>query len=277
VPTACRSGGDGDVDVLAVALAAVLTIVVAMTVTAAVARRQGRAVVVDAAWGPAFVAVAVVAAVIGQALDSGSAGRRWLVVVLVAVWGLRLAGHLVGRLRSTGAEDPRYERMLGGRVGSVPWRRVVVRVFVVQGAAVLLVSLPLLAAATTATVAVVAVVAGVLAWLLGIAFEAVGDAQLRAYKQDPDRGPVMDRGLWAWTRHPNYFGDACVWWGLWLAGGAAGGWAAALVTLPAPVAMTWLLVFGSGARMTDRHMRGRPGWAAYEARTPGFVPRPPRR
>ena len=65
---------------------------------------------------------------------------------------------------------------------------------------------------------------GVVVWAVGIVFEAVGDAQLAAYKRDPDRGPVMDRGLWGWTRHPNYFGDACVWWGIWLVGGAASGW-----------------------------------------------------
>jgi len=263
-------------DVLIVSVAAALTIVVAMGATAAVARAQGRVAVVDAAWGSTFAAVALVGGVVAELLSAGSAGRRWLAVALVAIWGLRLASHIVDRLRSTPEEDPRYADMLGGKVGEIPWRRVVLKVFVVQGTAVALICLPVVAGVAVDTRAGWAIGVGVAVWLLGLVFEAVGDAQLRAYKSDPDRGPVMDRGLWGWTRHPNYFGDACVWWGIWLVGGVAGGWVAALVTLPAPVAMTWFLVFGTGARMTERRMRGRPGWAAYEARTSMFVPRPPR-
>jgi steroid 5-alpha reductase family enzyme len=86
----------------------------------------------------------------------------------------------------------------------------------------------------------------------------------------------MDRGLWRYTRHPNYFGDACVWWGLWLVGGLASGWAVALVTVLAPVAMTYFLVFATGARLLEREMMTRPGYPEYAARTPMFVPRPTR-
>jgi len=262
--------------VLIVSVAAAVTIAVAMGLTARVARAQGRVVVVDAAWGATFVALALVAAVVAQALDTGSSGRRWLVVGLVVIWGMRLANHMVDRLRSASAEDPRYVDLLGGKVGEIPWRRAVLKVFVLQGAVVALISLPVVAGTTLRTSADWPIAAGVATWLLGLTFETVGDAQLRAYKADPNRGPVMDRGLWSWTRHPNYFGDACVWWGIWLVGGSAAGWIAALVTLPAPAAMTWFLVFGTGARMTDRRMRGRPGWAEYEARTSMFVPLPPR-
>jgi steroid 5-alpha reductase family enzyme len=118
--------------------------------------------------------------------------------------------------------------------------------------------------------------AGVAVWAVGYVFETVGDAQLAAYKADPDRGPVMDRGLWAWTRHPNYFGDACVWWGLWLAGAAATGWLPALLTLPAPVAMSYFLAYATGARPLERMMMKRPGYPEYAARTSMFFPLPPR-
>ena len=114
-------------------------------------------------------------------------------------------------------------------------------------------------------------------WAVGVLFETVGDAQLAAYKRDPDRGPVMDRGLWSWSRHPNYFGDACVWWGIWLAGGLASGWLPGLASVVAPVAMTVWLVWITGARLLERTMMKRPGYPEYAARTSMFVPLPPRR
>ena len=132
-------------------------------------------------------------------------------------------------------------------------------------------------AGDAATVWWPAVGAGVALWLLGLVFEVVGDAQLAAYRRDPDRGPVMDRGLWAWTRHPNYFGDACVWWGLWLVGGLGSGLVPGLLTLLSPVAMTYFLVYATGARLLERTMMARPGYAEYAARTSMFLPRRPSR
>jgi steroid 5-alpha reductase family enzyme len=87
----------------------------------------------------------------------------------------------------------------------------------------------------------------------------------------------MDRGLWGWTRHPNYFGDACLWWGIWLAGGAASGWLPAAATVASPLAMTWFIRNVTGAKLLERTMSTRPGWDAYAARVPLFFPRPPRR
>ena len=107
-------------------------------------------------------------------------------------------------------------------------------------------------------------------------FEVVGDAQLAAFRADPaTRGTVLDRGLWAWTRHPNYFGDFCVWWGLSLTAWTSG--AALAVSVVSPLLMSYLLIGGSGKRLLERHMADRPGYAAYRARTSGFLPRPPRR
>lgn len=116
---------------------------------------------------------------------------------------------------------------------------------------------------------------GAALWVVGLTFEAVGDFQLARFRADPaHRGTVMDRGLWAWTRHPNYFGDFLVWWGLYLM--ACGTWQAALVCLVSPVVMTLLLTVGSGKRLLEAHMADRPGYAAYAARTSGFLPLPPR-
>ncbi len=256
-------------DFWTVAALSFATAAAVMTATALVARRIGRVSVVDVAWGIGLVAVALVCALLAETWQS------WLLVALVAVWGGRLSWHIFRRARGHG-EDPRYEAMLGGPLREVGFAVAVRKVFLVQGVAIWFVGLPLQAAAVRGPEWDALVWVGVAVWLLGVVFESVGDAQLAAYKQDPDRGPVMDRGLWAWTRHPNYFGDACVWWGIWLAGGLASGWLPGLLTLPAPVAMTYFLVFATGARLLEQTMMRRPGYPEYAARTSMFFPRPPR-
>ena len=250
------------------ALLALGVTTVAMLLTAYAAGRAGRVSVVDVTWGLALAAIAVAAAVAG----TGTAWRRWVVAELVVIQGARLARHIFTRAKGAG-EDPRYAEMLGdaGRAA------VIRKVYVVQGLAICLVSLPVLAAAHSDVASWPLVALGVVVWAVGVVFESVGDAQLAAYKRDPDRGPVMDRGLWGWTRHPNYFGDACLWWGVWIAGGAASGWLPALVTVVSPVAMTHLLRNVTGAKLLERTMSTRPGWAEYAARVPLFVPRPPRK
>lgn len=241
-------------------------VVVLMTVTALVSRRVGRVAIVDVAWGLGFVLVALVCALLGDE------PVRWVLLVMVAAWGLRLAWHIGRRQLGESREDPRYEKLLdGGGFGAA-----VRKVFVVQGLAVWLVSLPVQVAAVAGTQWPWLVWVGVVVWLVGLVFESVGDAQLAAYKRDPGRKPVMDRGLWAWTRHPNYFGDACVWWGIWLAGGLAGGLLPAL-TIVSPAVMTYFLVFASGARLLERTMMKRPGYPEYAARTSMFFPLPPKR
>ena len=250
------------------ALLAIGIAALAMLVTAYAARRAGRVSVVDVTWGLALAAISVAAAVVG----TGTPWRRWLVAVLVLVWGVRLSRHIFTRSRGHG-EDPRYAEMLGDG----GFRAAVTKVFVIQGLAICLVALPVLAAAHWDVGLTWLVWVGVVVWAAGTTFESVGDAQLAAYKRDPDRGPVMDRGLWGWTRHPNYFGDALVWWGIWLVGGAASGWWPGLVSVLAPLAMTHFLRNVTGAKLLEQPMSQRDGWAEYAARVPLFVPRPPRR
>lgn len=248
-----------------VAAAALLAV---HTVTFAVGRRIGRYNVVDVAWGVGFIVVAVLAALLGD----GDATRRWLLAALVTVWGLRLSWHMYRKSAGKG-EDPRYADLLrGASVG-----RVLGLVFVLQAAATWFVSVPIQLSAVSGPtprpwLAVAAT--GVLLWAVGVLVEAVGDRQLRVFKSDPaHRGVVLDRGLWAWTRHPNYFGDACLWWGLWLIT-LTGWWA--LPTVLSPLLMTYFLVYATGARRTERYMDGRPGFDEYRARTSFFIPRPPR-
>ena len=265
-------------ELLAVLGAGLVTVALLMAATGLVARRVRRVAVVDVAWGPGFVAVALVSAVVGGALGEGTPWRSWLLAGLVGAWGLRLGWHV--RRRAVGqGEDPRYAELLGGTLDEVGVALAVRKVFVVQGLAMWFISVPVQVVAVSEVAWWPVVVAGAVLWGAGYAFETIGDAQLAAYKQIPkDRRPaVMDRGLWAWTRHPNYFGDACVWWGLWLAGGLGSGWVAGLLTVLSPVAMTYFLVFATGARLLERSMMRREGYPEYAARTSMFVPLPPRR
>ncbi|MET9256376.1 DUF1295 domain-containing protein [Streptomyces sp. NPDC003717] len=252
---------------------AALAALAVMLVTFALALRKGVHRIVDAAWGVGFTAVAAVSAV--AATGEGDVGRRVLVTALTAVWGLRLAVHIARRGRGHG-EDPRYEELLGKAPGNRNLYALRM-VYLLQAALVWLVSLPVQAASYGPDGLGALAWAGTALWAVGLAFEAVGDAQLARFKADPAaKGRIMDRGLWSWTRHPNYFGDFCVWWGLYLVACDAGG-AAAAVSALSPLVMSYLLIGGSGKRLLERRMADRPGWSAYAARTSGFFPRPPRR
>ncbi|MFJ3905634.1 DUF1295 domain-containing protein [Streptomyces sp. NPDC090025] len=255
--------------VLAASAAAALAVMLVTFVLGTV-RRLHR--LVDVAWGIAFAAVAVVSWLL--AAGHGDDVRRTAVALATVAWGLRLALHIARRGRGHG-EDPRYARMLArGRGRGRPALHALRKVYLLQGALVWLVSLPVQVAVLLPGPLEVTAFLGLALWAAGLAFEAVGDHQLARFKADPaNRGRVMDRGLWNWTRHPNYFGDFLVWWGLYLT--ACATWRTALLTLVSPLVMSGLLIWGSGKRLLEAHMADRPGYADYRARTSGFVPLPP--
>jgi steroid 5-alpha reductase family enzyme len=257
--------------------ASLAAVVAAMVVTAVVARRLRRVSVVDVTWGLGFVLVAVVSAVVGWALGRGDPWRDLIVIVVVGVWGGRLAWHIGRRARGHG-EDPRYATILGVDADDDAWMaRAVRKVFVPQALAMWLVSLPLQVSGVADLELGFALWLGLLVWAAGLAIESVGDAQLAAYQQQPreTRPGILDTGLWGWTRHPNYFGDACVWWGIWLIAGLASGWLPGLLTVVAPVLMTHVLRNVTGAKLLERTMSQRPGWQEYADRVPLFFPRLP--
>lgn len=256
--------------VLPLAAAAVAALFLLLWVTSVAIKDVS---VVDPAWGPAFVLVAAVAWVAGD----GDAGRRALLFALTALWGLRLGLHLTRRkLGELGEEDKRYAEMRERRGdGSFALHSLGV-VFGLQAFLVLVVSLPLQVAAQSGDGLDLLTVPGVALWAVGLFFEAVGDAQLERFKADPaSKGQVMDTGLWRYTRHPNYFGDFCVWWGLYLVAVSAGG---AWWTVVGPVVMSFFLIQGSGKGLLEKTIgTRRPGYAEYVRRTSGFVPLPPKR
>jgi steroid 5-alpha reductase family enzyme len=256
-------------NLVVVSAASLAILILVYGATFLIGRRIGRYNVVDVTWGASFVVVAMVAAAVGN----GDLFRRLLLLVLVAIWGLRLAWHMVGKSAGNG-EDPRYDKLLGGDYSA---GNVIRKIFLIQAAMAWFISLPLQLSASlgpTPRALVPVLIAGAVVWAVGVLFEAVGDRQLRQFKADPaNKGTIMDRGLWSWTRHPNYFGDSAVWWGLWLISIAD---ALSVTTVLSPVAMTYFLVYATGARLTERIMADRPGFREYCARTSFFVPRPPR-
>ncbi|HET7386603.1 MAG TPA: DUF1295 domain-containing protein [Nocardioidaceae bacterium] len=249
----------------------VLTVLVVLGATFAVAVRLGKHAVVDVAWGLGFVAVAIASYLLGA--ERGDPARRVLVLVLTAVWGLRLAAHIGRRNRGHG-EDSRYQALLAKAPGSRT-AYAARRIYLPQGLALWFISLPIQVAAFEPSSLNVVAWVGCAVWLLGFAFEAVGDAQLHRFRTDPgSKGKVLDTGLWRYTRHPNYFGDASVWWGISLV--AFGAWPGILTVL-SPLLMTWLLARGTGKPLLEKGMaERRPGYADYVRRTSGFVPLPPR-
>jgi steroid 5-alpha reductase family enzyme len=236
-----------------------------------VAVRVGRYNVVDVVWGASFIAMAVASFLWSGGHDAAE-WRRILVLVLVAIWGARLSIYIGVRSHGKG-EDPRYDAMLGD--GPHKALRALGIVFVLQAVVAWFISLPLQAAMYIRSGWSFLAFVGAAIWLVGVVFESVGDSQMNAFRKNPaNKGQVMDRGLWRYTRHPNYFGDATVWAGLYLV--AAEHWIGAL-TIASPVLMAWFLSFKTGKPLLEKQMAAsKPGYADYMKRTSGFFPLPPK-
>jgi steroid 5-alpha reductase family enzyme len=227
--------------------------------------------VVDTLWGIGFVLIAWLTLYqVGEAT-----GRRWLLAGLTTVWGVRLTAHLTWRNRGKG-EDPRYgkwRRAAGGRF----WWTSLFKVFLLQALFLWVIALSLQAGLIHSGPPGLGWLdlAGGLVWLTGFGFEAVGDWQLARFKSDPaHRGRVMDRGLWRYTRHPNYFGECLIWWGLFIIA-LSHPWNA--WTVISPVTLTLVLLKMTGIPLTEASItETRPAYRAYQERTPAFIPGRPK-
>lgn len=246
-----------------------IVITVAMTALWLVGTVWHDVSIVDPFWGIGFVVVAWVA----WYMNSPAARRVLILASLTTVWGLRLSLFLLWRNRGQG-EDRRYAAMRV-QCGSHFWWVSLFTVFLLQAGLLWFVSLPIqCAAALNSTISPGWLdAAGIAIWSLGLFFEAVGDWQLARFKMDPNNaGRVMDHGLWRYSRHPNYFGDFCMWWGLYLIAAAGG----ASLTILSPLLMSFLLLKVSGVSLLERTIADRrPEYAAYQARTNAFFPGPP--
>jgi len=224
--------------------------------------------IVDSLWSLMFMLAAF-----AYALDAPERGpRAALVLSLISLWALRLSGYISWRNWGHG-EDRRYQTIRARNEPHFALKSLYL-VFMLQAALAWIISLPLLGAILNPGRLGWLDYAGAALWLLGFVFEAGGDWQLARFKaRARNQGQVMDRGFWRLTRHPNYFGDFCIWWGLFLIALAAGAW----WSIPGPLLMSVLLLRVSGVALLEKDIgERRPQYAEYIRRTNAFFPGPPR-
>lgn len=224
--------------------------------------------IADVGWGPAILIIGLTYYLTG----GGYPTRAYLVLALLAIWAFRLAGHLGMRNRLEG-EDFRYVRWRDEYEDNWWWFSYV-KVFLLQSVVAWVISLPIYFAIVSLTPASLTTldIVGTIVVLVGLFFEAVGDEQLRRFRANrANKGRVLATGLWKYTRHPNYFGEATIWWGFGIIGVATGG----VPGLIGPAVLTYLLIYVSGVTMMESFLIGKTGYAQYVGRTPAFLPLPP--
>lgn len=231
---------------------------------------QRRNDIADTAWGLGFVVVAWSSMLIAGTTPSF---EGWLIVGLVTIWGMRLAIHIYLRNRRK-SEDKRYTELVPDGV-AFRWLISYLKVFLLQGLLLWVISLPIQAVFFSDSMLVWKdlVVIGFVIWVFGMAFEAVGDYQLKKFLARPKRPAVLDTGLWRYTRHPNYFGEVTLWWGVGLISIAAG---SPLWVLVGPLTITGLILFVSGVPMLERRYKDDPAYQRYALKTSKFLPLPPK-
>lgn len=222
--------------------------------------------IADIFWGVGFIVIAWTAFALAS---GGCLPRKNLVSAMTTIWGIRLFFHI--GIRNWGRpEDFRYAAWRAEH-GPRWWWLSFLQVFVLQGFLMWIVSVPIIAAQTSGFPASLTPLdlLGTSVWAAGLLFEAIADSQLRRFKRDPsNQGRLLITGLWKYSRHPNYFGEALLWWGIYIVALAAGAW----WTFFSPILMTWLLLRVSGVAMLERTMKLKPGYEDYMQKTSAFVP-----
>lgn len=252
-------------------LSGLAVILISMSLLWLVSLRTKNSSIVDIFWGTGFV---IVGWLYFLFTPEGYPLRKFLIMSLVTLWGLRLSIHIL--LRNWGKpEDFRYQKWRAEH-GQSWWWRSFFQVFALQGVLLWIISIPLLVAQNSPLPARFTALdgLGILIWLIGFYFESAGDYQLSRFKSMPEnKGKVMNTGVWRYTRHPNYFGDSAQWWGYYLIALAAGGW----WTIFSPILMTILLLRVSGVALLEKTLETRPGYQQYIATTSPFIPWFPRK
>ena len=224
--------------------------------------------IIDMFWGGGFAVIAATCLLVSKNLSPAAIA----IAALVMLWGARLWLHLFLRWRGEGEEDFRYQRMRAHH-GEKFWWRSLFTVFILQGVLMWLVAMPYMTALDFGGPAAAPIAAwvGLAIALLGVTMETLSDIQLTKFRANAQPGDLLIDGWWSRTRHPNYFGDALFWWGIWAA--AVATTPEVIWTIYAPALMTFLLIRISGAEMLERRLIKKPGYAEYMARTNRFVPR----
>ncbi len=241
-------------------------LLVLMTMLWLISLRLNNASIVDVFWGIGFMTCAWLTYLLAP---QGYLPRKLLICGMTTLWGLRLAFH-IGARNWNKPEDYRYVAWRTTHGARWPWMSFF-QVFLLQGFLIWIISMPILAAQTSGFPAILTpldLIGGIF-WAFGLVFESIADFQLVRFKRDKsNKGAILTSGVWAYSRHPNYFGEAMVWWGFYLIAAAAGyGW-----LIHSPIIMTWLLVRVSGVAMLERSMKLKPGYEEYMRRTSAFIP-----
>lgn len=223
--------------------------------------------IVDIFWGAGFVITGWTYFLL---TPDGFIARKLILMILATVWGLRLTLHIL--IRNWGKpEDFRYQKWRN-ESGNIWWIKSLFQVFLLQGLLMWVISCPLLAGQFQSLPARLTFLdfLGIILWVVGFFFEAAGDIQLARFKANPaNRGKLLSTGVWRYTRHPNYFGDAAQWWGYYLMAAAAGGW----WTIFSPILMTLLLIKVSGVALLEKTLSNtKPGYKEYVESTSAFIP-----
>lgn len=238
-----------------------------MSMMFVIGRRIRRYDIVDVAWGLVFIIIASTSLVFGGQIDA----VKLLVFGMVTIWGLRLSQHIYRRLRTTDSEDKRYVEL------RKKWRSgnqnlaIFFRIYIVQAILASVVCVPVIILNTSnADVILPFVAVGASVWIIGFFIESLADRQLRHFIRNPqNKGRLMTQGLWRYSRHPNYFGELTLWWGIGIiALGVPFGW----IGLIGPVVISYLIIFVSGIPPTEKAFAGRVGWDHYRRQTSILVP-----
>jgi steroid 5-alpha reductase family enzyme len=250
-------------------LSALPVLLAAATLTWLLSLPMRNVAIVDSLWSLMLFAAGVI-----YALGADPrAPRLAFVLWLLALWAVRLSGYITARGMGKG-EDPRYQAIRARNEPHFKWKSLYL-VFWLQALLAWVISLPLLGAFASNQPVGPLDYAGILLWVVGFVFEAGGDWQLARFKRDPaNAGAVMDRGFWRYTRHPNYFGEFCIWWGLFLIALSAGAW----WSVPGALLISFLLLRVSGVTLLERDIgKRRPQYADYVLKTNAFFPGPRRK
>ncbi len=226
--------------------------------------------VADVAWGLGFILVAWISFFIGN----GESARGLLVGILISIWGLRLAWHIHVRNRGK-TEDYRYAKWRQ-EWGKWFYFRSYAQVYMLQGFLLYLIILPVFFINRESVSSFNYLdILGVAVWLIGFFFEVVGDAQLARFIKNPsNKGALMQEGLWRYTRHPNYFGEVTLWWGIWLISISS---SVNVLSVIGPLTITFLILKVSGIPLLEKKYEGRPDFEAYKRKTSMFLPLPPKK
>lgn len=252
---------------LTILLIALAVLLACFTIGFFLAFRRQRIDIVDVYWGLSFAVMATTLFL----LTPQPTPTFYIATFVVLLWAFRLSSHVARRIARSKEQDARYTKLTSKWPRKAFWMQVYVRIFLVQTLLAFIVAAPVLIIAASTTFSWVWLIVGSLVWLIGFLFESIADQQLASFLAEPkNQGKLMTTGLWRYSRHPNYFGELTMWWGIWLLSVGMSGWWVALI---GPLTISFLLRYVSGVPLAERSSSSKPGWDEYARRTPALIPK----